>query len=120
MSIGSASLALVWITTRRIQVANRTITTAPQQLERHVSHYRSPPNPLTSTARQAFPNNLTMPLAGRSLAVPGLGGLHRDDPTAFLALIDEVLASSRLPAGVHGGPEVAVVDLADASPDVVA
>ena len=36
------------------------------------------------------------------------------------ALIDEVLASSRLPAGVHGGPEVAVVDLADASPEVVA
>ena len=34
-------------------------------------------------------------------------------PTAFLALLDEVLASSRLPAGVHGGPEVAVVDLAD-------
>jgi len=40
-----------------------------------------------------------MPLAGRSLAVPGLlvaavrelGGIHRDDPTAFLALIDEVL-----------------------------
>ena len=66
--------------------------------------------------------------AARSLAVPGLlvaavrelGGIHRDDPTAFLALIDEVLASSRLPAGVHGGPEVAVVDLADASPDVVA
>src|SRR6476620_3198516 len=41
-------------------------------------------------------------------------------PTAFLALLDEVLASSRLPAGVHGGPEVAVVDLADASPEVVA
>ena len=69
-----------------------------------------------------------MPLAGRSLAVPGLlvaavrelGGIHRDDPTVFLALIDEVLASSRLPAGVHGGPEVAVVDLADASPEVVA
>ena len=65
---------------------------------------------------------------GKSLAVPGLlvaavrelGGIHRDDPTAFLALIDEVLASSRLPAGVHGGPEVAVVDLADASPEVVA
>src|SRR4029077_12840623 len=27
-----------------------------------VSHYLSPPNPLTSTAPQAFPNNLTMPL----------------------------------------------------------
>ena len=46
--------------------------------------------------------------------------IHRDDPTAFLALIDEVLASGRLPAGVHRGPEVAVVDLADASPEVVA
>src|SRR6476646_5360323 len=32
-----------------------------QRLERHVSHYRSPPNPLTSTAPQPFPNNLTMP-----------------------------------------------------------
>src|SRR6476661_7247321 len=26
-----------------------------------VSHYLSPPNPLTSTAPQPFPNNLTMP-----------------------------------------------------------
>src|SRR4051794_41548074 len=43
-------------------------------------------------------------------------GSCRRRPTAFLALIDEVLASSRLPAGVHGGPEVAVVDLAGASP----
>src|SRR6476619_7394727 len=28
-----------------------------------VSHYLSPPNPLTSTAPQPFPNNLTMPAA---------------------------------------------------------
>src|SRR5258708_21671233 len=27
-----------------------------------VSHHLSPPNPLTSTAPQPFPNNLTMPL----------------------------------------------------------
>src|SRR3954447_17979577 len=34
--------------------------------------------------------------------------------------LDEVLAFSRLPAGVHGGPEVAVVNLGDASPEVLA
>lgn len=34
-----------------------------------VSHYLSPPNPLTSTEPQPFPNNLTMPYHARRIDI---------------------------------------------------
>ena len=57
-----------------------------------VSHYLSPPNPLTSTAPQPFPNNLTMPEATKTALVEGwlaTGDIGTVDEHGHLFIVDE-------------------------------